>query len=48
MNDIFDQNFPWLPVIQPQLIYGVANGIDWQPNGNQELDVRAYNLKIKA
>lgn len=46
MIEIFDEHMPWIPVIQPYLLYGVQNYVEWQPMGNQLMNLRAYNLKL--
>ncbi len=48
MVEIFDEYLPLIPVIQAELLYGVQNFIEWQPNGTFQFDLRAYNLKLKA
>ncbi|CAA9536427.1 MAG: Oligopeptide ABC transporter, periplasmic oligopeptide-binding protein OppA [uncultured Thermomicrobiales bacterium] len=46
MFEIFNENFPWLPIIQPQESYGVANYISWFPYANQYFNLRAENLTL--
>jgi len=45
MYQIFLENYPWIPVLQPYESYGVANTIEWYPYANQVLDLRADNLR---
>lgn len=45
MYEIFLENYPWIPVIQPFESFGVANTIEWYPYANQVLDLRADNLR---
>jgi peptide/nickel transport system substrate-binding protein len=46
MSDIFLENFPWLPVIQPVESYGVQNYLNWRPSPNQTLQLRKEVLKF--
>jgi ABC-type transport system substrate-binding protein len=46
MTDIFAENFPWLPIIQPVESYGVQNYLNWRPNPNQALQLRKEVLKF--
>lgn len=48
MVEIYDEYLPIIPVIQAELLYGVQNFIEWQPNGTFQFDLRAYNLKIET
>ncbi len=48
MTKIFLENLPWIPVIQPVESYGVAKWVEWQPYGNQQFELRRFNLRIKA
>jgi peptide/nickel transport system substrate-binding protein len=46
MTDIFLQNFPWLPIVQPVESYGVQNYLSWRPNPNQLFQLRKDVLKF--
>ena len=46
MTDIFLQNFPWIPVVQPVESYGVQNYLSWRPNPNQLFQLRKEVLKF--
>jgi peptide/nickel transport system substrate-binding protein len=46
MSDVFLENFPWLPVIQPVESYGVQNYLNWRPSPNQTLQLRKEVLKF--
>jgi peptide/nickel transport system substrate-binding protein len=46
MTDIFLQNFPWLPIVQPVESYGVQNYLSWRPNPNQLFQLRKDVLKL--
>ena len=48
MNEIFREHLPWIPVMQPLELYGVANHLEWKPFGNHFMDFRGFNLKLKA
>lgn len=45
MVRVFNDSLPWLPVLQPYDLYGVANGVDWKPYGNQQFELRRFNLR---
>ena len=47
MTQIFLENFPWVPVIQPYEDYGVQRYVEWTPNPNQAFEVRRFNLKMR-
>ena len=47
MTDIFLQNLPWIPVIQPMESYGVQNYLNWRPNPNQLFQLRNDVLKFR-
>ena len=47
MTRIFLEHFPWIPVIQPYEDYGLQKTVDWQPNPNQQFEVRRFNLKFR-
>jgi peptide/nickel transport system substrate-binding protein len=46
MFQIFLENFPWIPIIQPYESYGVANYVEWYPYTNQYFNLRAENLRL--
>lgn len=46
MNEIMDEHFPWIPVIQPVELYGVANYLKFQPNPNQLFQLRKEVLQF--
>ncbi len=46
MFEIFRENLPWLPIIQPYESYGVANYVEWYPYANQYFNLRAENLRL--
>lgn len=47
LNALAMDILPMIPVLRPNLLFGVANNIDWQPNGTAIIDLRGYNLKLK-
>ncbi|HEY3067874.1 MAG TPA: ABC transporter substrate-binding protein [Methylomirabilota bacterium] len=47
MTQIFLENFPWVPVIQPYEDYGVQRYVEWTPNPNQAFEVRRFNLRMR-
>jgi len=48
MNQLVLEYLPWIPLLRPNELYGVANGIDWRPYGNQFIELRGYNLKMRS
>jgi len=48
MNQLVLEHLPWIPVLRPNELYGVANAVDWRPYGNQFIELRGYNLKIRS
>jgi peptide/nickel transport system substrate-binding protein len=46
MFEIFNENLPWIPILQPLESYGVANYIDWYPYANQYFNLRTENLGL--
>ena len=46
MFELFLENMPWLPILQDEWAYGVANTVEWYPYPNQQLDLRAENLRL--
>ncbi|MBI1736347.1 MAG: twin-arginine translocation signal domain-containing protein [Candidatus Rokubacteria bacterium] len=47
MTKIALEHLPWIPVIQPYEDYGLQKTVDWQPNPNQQFEVRRFNLKFR-
>ncbi len=47
MTKIFNEHFPWLPVIQPYEDYGLQKHVEWTPNPNQQFEIRRFNFKFK-
>lgn len=45
MFEIFRENLPWIPVLQPLESYGVSNSIEWYPFSNQYFNLRIDNLR---
>ena len=48
MHQLLLEYLPWIPVLRPIELYGVANTIDWRPYGNQFIELRGYNLKMRS
>ena len=46
MNRIFLTHFPWIPVIQPNQAYGIANYVEWRPYSSTYFNLRKENLKL--
>jgi peptide/nickel transport system substrate-binding protein len=47
MNEIALEHLPWIPVVQPRRLYGIANTIDFRPYSNGYLNLRRENLRPK-
>jgi peptide/nickel transport system substrate-binding protein len=47
MTNIFLENFPWLPVIQPYEDYGMQKYVEFTPNPNQQFEFRRFNFKFR-
>jgi peptide/nickel transport system substrate-binding protein len=45
MNEIALEHLPWIPVVQPRRLYGIASSIDFRPYGNGYLNLRRENLR---
>lgn len=46
MNRIFLQNFPWIPILQPNQFYGLANYVEWRPYSSTYFNLRKENLRL--
>lgn len=46
MNEIFRENFPWIPVLQPVISYGAANYLNFRYYGNSYLNLRKENFNF--
>jgi peptide/nickel transport system substrate-binding protein len=46
MQQIMDEHFPWLPIVQPIESYGVAKYLNWRPNPNQLFQLRKDVLTV--
>ena len=47
MTKVFNENFPWLPVIQPYEDYGLQKYLEFTPNLNQQFEIRRFNFKFR-
>jgi peptide/nickel transport system substrate-binding protein len=47
MNQLVLEFLPWIPIMRPNELYGVARSLDWKPYGNQFIELRGFNLKIR-
>ena len=43
---IFDEEMPWIIILQPIESYGVANNIEFKPYPNQDMPIE--DIKLKA
>jgi hypothetical protein len=48
MNEIALEHLPWIPVVQPRHLYGIANTVEFQPYRSGYLNLRRENLKPRA
>ncbi len=48
MTNLLLEYVPSIPLMRPNEIYGVANYLDWKPYGNQQFELRGFNLKVKT
>ncbi|MGE3913770.1 MAG: ABC transporter substrate-binding protein [Chloroflexota bacterium] len=48
MNEIALEHLPWIPIVQPRRLYGISNDIEFQPYGNDYLNLRRENLKLRT
>ena len=48
MNEIALEHLPWIPLVQPRRLYGIANTVDFHPYGNGYLNLRRENLKPRT
>ncbi len=46
MNEIFRENFPWIPILQPVISYGAANYLNFRYYGNSYLNLRKENFNF--
>ena len=47
MTEIFLEQLPWIPILQPYEDYGVQKHVEWTPNPNQQFDVRRFNFRMR-
>jgi peptide/nickel transport system substrate-binding protein len=47
MTEIFLEQWPWIPILQPYEDYGVQKHVEWTPNANQQLELRRFNFRMK-
>ena len=45
MNEIALEHLPWIPIVQPRRLYGIANSVEFRPYGNGYLNLRRENLR---
>ncbi len=46
MNEIFRENFPWIPILQPVVLYGAANYLNFKYYANTYLNLRKENFNF--
>jgi peptide/nickel transport system substrate-binding protein len=47
MTAITLEHVPWIPIIQPMLLYGVRRELDWQAYPNAQIEIRRFNLRVR-
>jgi peptide/nickel transport system substrate-binding protein len=47
MSQIILENPPWIPVIQTTDSYGLQRSVEWKPYSNQQIELRAHNLRFR-
>jgi ABC-type transport system substrate-binding protein len=47
MSQIVLEQLPWIIVLHPIESYGVQKAVDWTPYSNQQIELRAFNLKLQ-
>jgi peptide/nickel transport system substrate-binding protein len=47
MTELFLENLPWIPVIQPYEDYGLQKYLEWTPDPLQQLEIRRFNFKFR-
>src|SRR5262249_55800141 len=47
MTEIFLEQLPWIPILQPYEDYGVQRHVEWTPNANQQLEIRRFNFRMR-
>src|SRR5688572_32107878 len=48
MNEIALEQLPWIPVVQPRRLYGIANAIEFQPYGNGRSEEHTSELQSQS
>jgi peptide/nickel transport system substrate-binding protein len=46
MTAIVLEHLPWIPILQPMLLYGVRRDLDWKASPNGQLEIRRFNLRF--
>jgi peptide/nickel transport system substrate-binding protein len=47
MTKIFQEQVPWIEVIQPVELYGLQRYMDWKAHPIQQIEVRPFNFKFR-
>lgn len=48
MNALALEHLPWIPILQPRLLIGIADGIEFRPYGSGYLNLRRDNLRLRG
>jgi peptide/nickel transport system substrate-binding protein len=41
------EHMPWIPILQPRLLYGVRRELDWRAYANGRIEIRRFNLRVR-
>jgi peptide/nickel transport system substrate-binding protein len=47
MTAITLEHVPWIPILQPMLLYGVRREVDWHAYPNAQIEIRRFNLRLR-
>ncbi len=47
MTKIFEEQVPWIEVIQPIELYGLLKYMDWKAQSLQQIELRPFNFKFR-
>jgi ABC-type transport system substrate-binding protein len=47
MTKIFQEQVPWIEVIQPIELYGLQKYMDWKAHPIQQIELRGFNFKFR-
>ena len=47
MTAITLEHMPWIPILQPMLLYGVRREVAWRAYPNAQIEIRRFNLRTR-